>query len=452
MPAFRPSRASISIGILVCTAVLALHAALLPEAHWQGDDFLCAGFARDFGWRYLWQARIDGWSPRPLSEPILYAYGRLAAAWRHPLAIPFLGLLWALLIASTLISLRRHQNAPVRVLLGLAVACMFLLAHPIGELFFWPAGAVAYLTTLAASTLAVFLLIDARTSTRGGAIALSVSLAVCAACSETGAIAAVALALVLAATLPPPRRIAILLTPTLLVAGFVLTILARHRMASAEAVAQHQPLLAHALRSLRPVPTTLLADLLPIWPAKLCLVLGLRWSGNLAPVAHRARALVGVAVALVLAACISIAVGRFQFGTACCERHDTLRQEWLVLALAALAIASTRWACGRPLASALGPAMLTLACLLGLAARLPAILADFRLMPAITATRQADWRSGRDLRTDAMIFRLPPAAHLAGPVELPTGSYRQPASDDWTAHGIMTFFGKRRITVLPAAR
>ena len=433
------------IGVALCLAILALHAGLLGEAHWRGDDYLCAAFARDFGWRYLWQARVDGWSPRPLSELVFFLYGRLAAAFMRPFTVPFLGLLWGSLFATVLLTAR--AATPVRTLIGLSIACMFLLGHPVAELFFWPAGAVAYLTTLAATSLALFLLIDGRTASRTGSLALSASLVACAASSETGAIAAVPLSLALAAT--QPHR-TLLLAPALLIAGFVLFTLAHHRMVSPEAV-RHLGPLQHLASSLRPVPGALLADLFSLWPAKLCLVAGIRWSSpRVAPAGQPRRALTAFAAALGAAAAASIAAGYFQFGTSCCQRHDSLRQDWLVLALAALAVASTRWPPGSR-TQRLGPATLTLACLLGLAPRLPALLSDYRLMPAITATLRANWQAGRDPRTGAMIFQLPPKAALARGLGIPPGRYREPAAADWTAHGIMDFFGKRRIAILPPA-
>ncbi len=436
-----------AIGIALCATILALHAGLLPEAHWQGDDFICAAFARAGGWRYLWQARIGGWSPRPLSELLFYGFGRLAAASLQPFTLPFLALLWGMLFATTLVT-RRRGAGPVRILAGLSIACMFLLGHRVAELFFWPAGAVAYLTTLAADSLILFLLVDGRGESLPGVCALSAALAAGAASSESGAIAAVPLALVLTATRPTPSRMAILLPPALLVAGFVFWVLAHHRMVSAEAT-RHVPL-ARFWRGLGPMSRTLLADALSLWPAKLCLALGLRWSGVLAaPGTRPRRALLGIAFALLLAACVSIATGFFQFGTSCCERHDSLRQCWIVLALAALAIASTRTVRA---ATRAGPALLILACLLGMAPRLSAIASDYRLMPAIVAAQRANWRDGRDRAGADMVFRLPPEASLAGTIGILPGRYREPASHDWTAHGVMQFFGKQRIAILPPTR
>ncbi len=450
MPLPRIAELSAAFGIIVCAAIIALHAALLPEAHWRGDDFLCAAFARDFGWRYLWQARIDGWSPRPLSELLFYGYGLTAAALLRPLTAAFLGLLWAALFATTLVTLRPGAATPTRILIGLSIGCMFLLGHPTAQLFFWPAGAVAYLTTLAATSLAFFLLIDGRADTLAGVLALAASLAACAAASETGAIAAVPLAGVLAASRQAAaHRRAILLAPAWLVAGFVLWTLAHHRMVSAEA-ARHSGPLPHILHSLRPVPRILLTDLMPIWPAKLCLFLGVRWtlgwSGGARAPGLRAT-LVSFAAALMVAACASIAAGVFQFGANCCERHDSLRQCWLVLALAALAAASIGPRATR-IPAALGPALLTAACLLGMAPRLPAMIADFRLMPTVLATSRLDWRSGRNRATPGIVFRLPPPTQLAGGLDLPPGRYNQPAANSWTAHGIMLFFGKQSLTIL----
>ncbi len=428
----------------VAIAVLCLHAALLPEGHWQGDEFFCAGFARDGKLRFLWQTRITGWSPRPLSELLYYAFCRVAAASRQPFTVPFLALLWTVLLGAALASARRAALAR-RVLIGLATLCMFLLGHPVAEMFYWPAGAVAYLTTLAATTLALFLIVDGRSGSRGGALMLSAVLTACAASSEAGAMAAVPLALGLAVT-APHRRYAPLLLPPLLVTGFVFWTLAHNRLVSPEAVV-HAPALRHLMQSLRPVPRVLLDDIRPAWPARLLFLLGVRWgwSGAARP-KGAIPALASFAAALMLGACATIAAGLFQFGVLCCQRHDTLRQGWVVLAIVALAIASTRWS-ARPALSRLGPPALAAACLLGVVPRLGAIAADFRLMRPISASNHANWQAGRDPGIQAMIFRLPPTAAIAGDQDIPTGRFSEPAADAWYAHGIMHFFGKRSIVI-----
>ncbi len=451
MTVFRVARlrtlaSGVPLAIAATLAVLCLHAALLPEGHWQGDEFFAAGYARDGRLRFLWQTRITGWSPRPLSELLYYGFCRAAAGLRQPLTVPFLALLWSLLLAATLASARRGAASGARVLIGLATLCMFLLGHPVAEMFYWPAGAVAYLTTLAAATLALFLIVDGRSGSRSGALALSAALTACAASSESGAMAAAPLAIGLALAPPHRRHAPLLLPPPLLVTGFVFWTLAHHRLVSPEAVV-HAPMLRHLMQSLRPVPRVLLDDLRPAWPSRLLFLLGVRWCCGRAAVSARApRALAIFAAALMLGASATVAAGLFQFGVLCCQRHDTLRQGWVVLGLVALAVASTRWP-PRPALCRLGPPALAAACLLGLAPRLGAIASDFRLMHAIAASNRANWRAGRDPTIQAMIFRLPPTAAIAGDQDIPAGRYSEPAAGAWYAHGMMHFFGKRSIDI-----
>ena len=424
----------------VMLAILGLHVALLPEAHWQGDDFLCSAFARDDGLAYLWQARIGGWSPRPLSEVVFYLYGRLAASLQRPLTVPFLALLWTLLFASTLVGMRKWQWP--RVVIGLAACCLYLLGHPVGEMFYWPAGAVAYVCTLTASSMAVFLLIDGRDRSWAGTVAASASLAACAACSEAGACLAVLLAPALA-TLRwrRPGKALTLGLPGLCVAGFVFWEVAHHRLVSAEAVG-HLTL----LHSLRLALRDLGRELRQFWTAKLAFLLGVRCCA--AGARPHARGLVACAVALPLAAAAVTVAAWHQFGAPCCERHESLRQGWVVLMLAASGVASVcRWPVGAR-AARLGPAVLLLACLIEAAPRLHPILHDLRLMGAITATQRMDWRRGR-AASEMMQFRLPPPAEVAGMPGIPTGQFAEPALNSWSAHGLMQFFHKRRITILP---
>ena len=431
------------LGIALAATILLLHVALLPEAYWQGDDFLCAAFARDFRARFLWIARIGRWSPRPFSEILFYGFLRTAETLRQPVTVPFLALLWSMLVASTMATLRHAGARSVRVLIGLATCCMFLLGHPVAEMFYWPAGAVAYLSTLAATSLALFLLVDGRADGPRGAFAVSASLVVCAASSESGALAAVPLALALAAAWPDRRRAPLLLAP-LLVTGFVVWTLATHRLGST--VGQAAPL-RHLLRSLRPTPLALLDDIRSSWAARLLLALGVRWCW---PLVGRSRAphpaLPVFAAALAAGAAATISAALFQGGDLCCERQDTLRQGWVILAIVALAVWSTRWAV-RPRLTRLGPAVLLAACLTGVAPRLSGFIGDFRSMPAIVAANHANWRAGREPGTSAMLFRLPPRAAIAGAPILPPGHYAEPADNAWFAHGIMAFFGKRSLVI-----
>ncbi len=434
---------ALPVALATAVTILGLHAALLPEGHWQGDEYITAAFARDFHLRYLWAARIGGWSPRPFSEIVFYVYVRIATTLKQPVVVPFLALLWTMLAASTLVTKRRDMRSSLRILIGLALCCMFLLGQKVAEMFYWPAGAVAYISTLAATSLMLFLLADRRTRGLSGVIALSASLAVCAASSESGALAAIPLTFALASA--PHRRHAWLILSPLLIVGFVFWTLAHHRMASA---VHQQTSIRHLLQSFRPVPDVLLHDIFSSWAAKLFLVLGLRWCWASAGSTRPHPALPFYAAALLAGAAATISASYFQTGSLCCERHDTLRQDWIILALAALAIWSTRWPVRSPVAR-LGPAAILAACLIGVMPRLPAFVSDFRLMQSITTVDRGNWRAGRDMRTRAMVFRLPPRAVITGAVLLPAGQYEEPARDAWFAHGIMQFFGKQKLTILP---
>ena len=451
----------VPVAIATTVLILLLHAALLPEGHWQGDEYICAAFARDGHLRYLWQVRIAGWSPRPFSEILFYAYVRIAMMLKQPVIVPFLALLWAMLFASTLVTLQRRPGITlplragisVRILIGLATCCMFLLGPPVAEMFYWPAGAVAYLTTLGATCVALFLIADGRTASLQGSLALSASLAICAGSSESGALAVLFLSPVLAIFAPSRGRALLMLSPLLMV-GFVLWTLAHHRLGPV--VGQAAPF-RHLLQSLRPVPRAFLADLQASWPSRLAFALGLRWcwaswtrSGRPDPaLPDFTAALPAFAMALAAGGAATISASYLQTGTLCCERHESLRRDWIILAVAALAIWSTRRWPPRPHLARWGAAVMLLACLLGLVPRLDAFVGDFRLMHTIAAINRGNWGRGRDPHSQAMVLRLPPRAAIAGPVMLPAGSYKEPAEAAWYAHGIMDFFGKQSIIILP---
>ena len=169
---------------------------LLPLGHWQDEYWQFSRLRERSVWTRLWRR-----SPRPVSEAILYVYA-LAVEWlQRPLIAEVLAVLWLLLLASCFATLgfsRREARAeglePVRykALLGSSLLAMFLIGHPVGEMFYWPVGAAAYLTTLAALCALLFLLLDGAIARTGGRALACVTLLLAAASAEVGAVAVLA--------------------------------------------------------------------------------------------------------------------------------------------------------------------------------------------------------------------------------------------------------------------
>ena len=192
---------------LICTTslaiillMIALHLGLVDAGQWTFDEFSLVSSYRDKGWMAFGD-RLFGWSPRPISEALLWAYACFVNWTDKPLIGVFLCLLWLTLIVSPLLAFLqvREKNSPdsprsleFLALFAFGPIALFLLGHGPGELFYWPVGAAAYLTTLNAITLCFFQLAFNLTRCHRGRLITAFALSVAAASSETGSFFAVA--------------------------------------------------------------------------------------------------------------------------------------------------------------------------------------------------------------------------------------------------------------------
>ena len=181
---------------LLCATVLSLlllaHAGLIVAGQWQGDEWFNFSLFRTEGAGFLLH-RVLTWSPRPVSELLVFGYARAVDALHRPLITPMLALLWGALAACAAALLPGAEGVQARRARGLAVLAVlafFLLGHQVAEMFYWPMGAAAYLGAIAALTLAVMLVLRGRHLSRGGAALLAGALAIAAGSAEVGAMAA----------------------------------------------------------------------------------------------------------------------------------------------------------------------------------------------------------------------------------------------------------------------
>ena len=486
--------------VLLPAAIVAVYAALLPLGSWQMDEFLILNGYRERGVSYLAE-RVGGWSPRPLSELLLWLYQR-CADWLHwHLIAVFLGGLWLLLVGAAMAAASfprfrgvRPRDAPSPIAPGLAVAALlasyFLLGKP-GEVFYWPAGSAAYMPTLAGTTFAVVALAlapDIELWSGGARAALCAGLLIAACSSEAGAIFALLNGggqvlrplIPRAGQSPLPRASGI--DPFLgaawawvlpaATAAFVLAMFSRNRAGTTEAVAMVAPTL-HDLRAslgigvrqfgheLIGVPMNI-GGAAVLWlgaAIKLGLFLGFR--PRLAGTGYRSgTACLIQSAALLAAALFTLVFAYWQFGAPCCERHETIRQCFVMLALfsAACALPVRPVAGGRrdwPGSDALPAALLALPLLVLFALRAPVLRADYARVPDTVAALSETWRSGLACCTDRMDFYNPPDATLVTAYSLRPGIYgRLPPGaaadtpDARDASSILAFFGKSSLLVL----
>lgn len=486
--------------VLLPLAIIAAYAVLLPLGEWQMDEFVLLHGLQQQGFAYV-AARLQTWSPRPLSELILWLYQLCVARLDRPLITSILAFLWLLLLGAAFAASRwprlrgpRLHGAdavaiPTPIAPGLAVAalvaCYLLLGKP--GVFYWPAGAIAYVPTLAAATfaaVAVGLVPDIEAwSVRARAV-LCAALVIAASSSEMGAMFVLLngtgqmLRSVVAtwprSPQPGARNIGSLVKTAWVwllpgtIAALLLVTFRQHRAGTHEAIPAMVPTLHELPASLAAGARKFAQELIgvPMGPGgawlgaaiKLCLFLGFR--PRLTGIAYRSRGTSLIqSAALLGAGFFSVVFAYWQFGAACCERHETMRQCFIVLALfaAACAVPVNASPSGKHdwlRSERLQAALLALPLLVLTATRAPDLAHGYTRIPATIAARAATWRSGLACCTSVMEWYNPPHAQLMTAYALRPGIYaRLPpgtAPGDPTARDasdILVFFGKSSLLV-----
>ncbi len=430
--------------VVLAALVILAYACLLPDGRWQGDEYFAASLLAGGKWSAL-LASLH-WAPRPIGQPLGWLYLVVSNALNRPLATVFLLGLWIFAFAwiclAGWIGRERHPVSLACMIFALTL----LLCKP-GEMFYWPAGAAAYLPCWAG--LAGVTILLRRPLPAGLAVMASLLLAVL--CLEVGAVTALifaGLTGVAAVFGRHWRRLWPLVVPAVC-AGMVCVLVVSGRMQPmAETMDASSGLAGHWLASLGAAVPAFTRELfgiagLPMLvavPVKMLLLACVP-----ARAAPRGPALLWAA-ALLGAAFSSEVLAYHQFGVQCCERHITQRHAMVVLAL--VSVAGLRPLFGglaervRPVALAV--LLAGLLCLRG-----PALAADWRLMPAVLAARQENWDAGR-MPGDAMTMRLAPQGQITNYDTLPLGSFSRAANAPWFALGILDLFHKDRVDIVLA--
>ncbi|MBV9673421.1 MAG: hypothetical protein JO076_11440, partial [Verrucomicrobia bacterium] len=186
------------IALAIVLGMLGLHFGLVGIGQWSFDEFSVISSYRDQGLS-AFASRLWRWSPRPISEILIWIYGCLVNWTHRPLVGLFLGLLWLTLLSLPLISfvqIQKQSPTNPRSLLFLALfsfglIAFFLLGHNLGSLFYSPVISAAYLTTLSGITLCFFQIVFDLTERNEGRVIASLALITAGASSETGAVFAI---------------------------------------------------------------------------------------------------------------------------------------------------------------------------------------------------------------------------------------------------------------------
>jgi hypothetical protein len=463
--------------LIIILLMIALHLGLVDLGQWTFDDFSLITSYRDKGWM-AFSDRLFGWSPRPISEALLWAYACFVNWTEKPLIGVFLCFLWLTLIVSPLFSFLqiREKNSPDSLrspeflaLFAFGPIALFLLGHSPGELFYWPVGAAAYLTTLNAITLCFFQLAFNLTRCHRGRLITALALSVAAASSETGSFFAVAfgsLSLIWMffdrrPDLVYQRKFLWCLIPALIGIG-VFGLLVHNRVPAQEALfttaEYHNP--AVSLKSAlgqtvkeclisgqRLSPRGLLLGLL----LKACFFLGLRycWLSSGIQVARR-RVLMVLAISIIATVYFSVAASFYGYGGLTNSWHQELRQCLIVLLLATAALFSCHYHVQRvDLRGSqwLGGIFILITLLFVVPGRMRALIHDYRNYPAGIESRHQSWRSGL-ADENAMIWFSPPKYQVASTLIFEPGIYDLESKDPGPLN-IMHFFHKERLEIRP---
>jgi hypothetical protein len=464
----RQGRVAVLAVALAAAAAILAHALLLPLGAWRPDEYLQFALHDRQGWAEVTN-RIFGWSPRPISEILLFLYSRLVAWQDGPGIVPVLAAAWAGTLAVLLVAARIAR-------LGLAIplavfATALLFARP-GEMWFWPAASLAYLPAFAGMGAAALLLLRPGPDSGGRHAALCGALLLAAGSVETGAVFVLLLAAAQLGRLAAARcipRLAPLLAPAApawvwllpaLLAGGVALVMLQHRASVTTEIVLPGPTAGHLAASLLAALPDWLASVLGAQPeagrplrlapgfAFKLLALAAFWAllpGNVSTSARLSSLL--TALALLGAGFLSVAMAHRQFGLLCCERHEALRQGMVAIALLSVAAALPRSAAAGRLRSVV-PWSLAAALGVALWLRLPALQADLALVDPVLRSRAANWVSGR-AAGDTMAYQGEPVSRLAGGWGLPPGIHARPdhgaalpAGLHWHAFAILLFFDK----------
>ncbi len=428
--------------VYLAALVVFAYACLLPDGRWQGDEYFAASLLAEGKWSALLSSLH--WAPRPIGQPLGWLYLVVSNTLNRPLATVFLLGLWVGAVGWIALAGRIGRARHPVSLACIIFALTLLLCKP-GEMFYWPAGAAAYLPCWAGLAGVTILL---RSQLPSG-LAVMASLLLAVLCLEVGAVAALIFTGLTAAwaVFDGRWRPLLPLVPPAVCAGLVCLLVVSGRMQPmAETMDPSSGLAGNWLASLSAAVPAFARELFGIAGLPMLLALPAKML-LLACVPARARPgapAVFWAAALLMAAFSSEVLAYHQFGTQCCERHITQRHAMVVLALVGLA--GLRPSLGG-LAERVRPAALAVLLAGLLCLRVPALAADWRLMPEVLAARQENWESGR-MPGDAMTMRLAPQGQITNYDTLPLGSFNRGSKVPWFALGLLNRFHKNKLDIV----
>ena len=469
------NRRLVDILLAIASALLVVlvlaHANVVSLGQWQGDEYDYAAGIRDNGFQFTLH-RLAYITPRPVSELLILVYVEFVNRIHRPLIGPFLALGWAMFLlgcCARLVGGSNGRRLP-RTFLAVSLVSLFLLGHPVADMFYWPVGMAPYVPTVTALCFLTILILDGDLDTSAGRSMAMVALIIAAGSSETGAFVVLGFTMIMGVAWSRKRPwkggAAWLILPFILSVS-VLVGIRIGRAAGPPTLASSTG--HHVYESLRVATLQTLRDMVIVdqndggWgqqdlgsvrfglPIKLLVLAGFTL------LARRCFSEVarGPVLALVLSLLTGMATSIFgadyQFGFLCCQRHEAARQCMMIMVLLAcgcLLAAAVRKTDQGPAWSLAGAACLMLAMAPMVIWRLPDLIPAYRSTAVSQSSLRATWQSGLASGGTAVLTQQP-AALLVHAWTFPAGNHVLTVPQPYDVQSAMRFFRKQQLMVLP---
>lgn len=477
------------LSVVIFTLILAAYVGLIPLGHWQDEFQVLPVYSRD-GWKAL-LSRLISWSPRPFSELLILLYAHLVKLYNSPLIGSVLATLWLMLSISILaVPIFARQVFPSAIsrwqtiLLSLGLYCLMLVGHPVGEFFYWPMAAAAYIPVIAGVCAAMWIFIVSGADNMIARWASSVMLTVAALSAEVGAMLVTLFCLLLVfqilmdklgrkPTVLTDRGVLWLMIP-FVAAATVLVAIRFSRFENPTEILGDRNIAHHLVPSLSQAALTFFKELLSVdgvtmTPMSLTLGLASKTLFFMAAycilrpivVLRTAFHADGCLLAQLSLACfatvfLTIAADFYQFGEMCRERHFTFGQLLIFLGL----ISFSAFAAGRTKLSSVDSAklhattksiiMLITSVLISASISARGIAYEYRNYSKYLEVNRQNWSTGI-APGDHMVYRLLPLGKIIGGVSIPNRTYTLTDDSgslmfDHFVHSIISYFQKKTIS------
>ena len=446
------------IAIATGLATLCAYAGLIPLGSWR-DEYFALSVQNQQGF-VATMSRIVQWSPRPLSELVIYLYGLAVEHFGSPVITRAIAPFWIVFTVCVILPVWRKGHG---LLAATTLIAMLLMGHTVAEVFYWPFAVFAYLPTVTAAATLLTLDWGGWLERRGGRVAAVIALLVAAGCSEVGALFTLIYATlsILAAWRTYPRYALLLLLP-LLLSLVILYAEFAGRVALGVEVFGDPNIAHHPLKVLVALKDQLFFQLFKGdgvlirqrsldsgIATKLLFLVGVYFAMSAhrhetSPAAQRLRLV--LTIASLATAALILTASLYNFGVDCCERHDTMKQVYVFVALGSFA---SFLAMRLPARSAWpGPLALLLAMLIPLWTTAPKLVHDYRNYSAALQARQATWQSGHSPGPSMQVVQVYPGL-IAGGVNFPPQTYQRTSSIKGLVDWILLYHNKQSAEIEP---